>query len=171
MVKASWCPSHLPPECLDPDKPHGSKELRATVQFSQALHSAGQGLGSTHIPPSDQQKPHQTYLVDRVVAVFSVNEGMQDTEVAVRLPLSLCPPPICRQTSRLASSGQGGNPHSPQTQNSFVGAATLIHKDADGSGVQLQEGLGGGSLSTLLMRVTHHRQGQPKWHPPRLLPQ
>lgn len=35
-----------------------------------------------------------TYLVNGVVAVFSVNEGIKNAEVIIHLPLPFYPPPV-----------------------------------------------------------------------------
>lgn len=66
--------------------------LMPHTQYSKALGNPGTccpskqpGLGHPALP---------TYLVDRVVTVLPVDEGVEDVEVAVWLPLPLCPPPI-----------------------------------------------------------------------------
>lgn len=49
---------------------------------------------SFRTPRSRHTLPSPTYLVNGVVTVLSVDECIEDIEVAVRLPLPLCPPPI-----------------------------------------------------------------------------
>lgn len=69
----------------------------------KTAHSASAWVTQLH-PPRPQQpldRPdtastwsQPTYLVDGIIAVLPVKESIEDTEVAVRLPLPLCPPPI-----------------------------------------------------------------------------
>lgn len=44
--------------------------------------------------PNIFSTPTLTYLVNGVVAVFSVNEGIKNTEVIIHLLLPFYPPPV-----------------------------------------------------------------------------
>lgn len=46
------------------------------------------------IPPHFLAPSILTYLVNGVVAVFFVNEGIKNTEVIICLPLAFYPPPV-----------------------------------------------------------------------------
>ena len=99
----SWTLTQAP---SDPRQSPGSTDLQGRHAGVQMPRGAAQPVGergrAERAWPTPATWAH-TYLVDGVVAVLPVHERVQDTEVAVRLPLPLRPPPACQRQMREVS--------------------------------------------------------------------